>query len=93
MCLFAKKYSDIKLPLPLPKSYQESRDIKWYYGQKCIYVLMKHIHSAPSNFNTEVTLSKIQIIIKSFKIIRSFKNSRFSYFNYCSVESIEAGIK
>ena len=56
MCLFAKKYSDIKLPLPLPKSYQESRDIKRYYGQKCIYVLMKHIYSAPSNFNTEVTL-------------------------------------
>ena len=93
MCLFAKKYSDIKLPLPLPKSYQESRDIKWYYGQKCIYVLMKHIHSAPSNFNTEVTLLEIQILTKSFKIVRSVKNSRISYFNCCSVGSIEVGIK
>ena len=54
MCLFAKKYSDIKLPLP--KSYQESRDTKCYYGQK--FICIKNISSAPSNSTTEVTLSK-----------------------------------
>ena len=56
-------------------------------------IYKKHISSAPSNSTTEVTLSKIQIVIKTFKTVRSVKNSWFSYFNYCAVESIEVGVK